>query len=117
MNETFIIVKWDLEGIHNWSDAPEEYAVLRNKHSHIFHFEVQILVTASRQVEFLAARRRLVKAVIDRYGPEPCDFGSMSCEDLANVLVSLGRDLYNCGTVVRVFEDVFVGSEVRRLDG
>jgi len=115
MNETFIVVKWDLGGTHNWPDAPIEYAVLRNKHGHIFHFEVQISVSASRQIEFLEARRRLMRATIAEYGPEPCDFRDKSCEDLANALIDCIGVIYGCGAIVRVFEDMFVGAEVRRL--
>jgi len=116
MKETFIIVKFDLEGSHNWPNAPDEYAMLRNRHGHIFHFEVQIPVDASRQIEFLEARRKLMRAIIDSYGSEPCDFEGMSCEDLANVLISWVRVLYVCGAIAKVSEDAFVGAEVRRLD-
>ncbi len=112
MNKSFIIVKWDLEGTHYWPDAPNEYTILRSPHGHIFHFEVQIPVTTSRQIEFLAFRRRLMNA----YGTEPCDFESKSCEDLANHLIDYVRYSYNCGAIARVFEDAFVGAEVERLD-
>jgi len=116
MNETFIIVKFDIEGSHYWSDAPEAYAILRNKHRHIFHFNTQVPVTASRQVEFLGARRKLMNAMTESYGIEPCDFGGMSCEDLAEDLIAQVKILYNCGAVVEVSEDAFVGAKVRRLD-
>ncbi len=118
LNKLFIIVKFDLEGMHYWPDAPNEYAVLRSPHGHVFHFEAQIPVTASRQIEFLEARRRLMGAMKAFYGSEPCDFGSMSCEDLANALIDCVRSCcsYSCGVIARVFEDAFVGAEVQRLE-
>lgn len=118
MSETFIIVKFDLEGSHNWPGAPSKYAVLRNKHSHIFHFEVQIPVAVSRQIEFLEARRALVEALKRFYGyeREVCKFWSASCEDLANATIDCVGRVYGCGAIVRVFEDAFVGAEVRRLN-
>lgn len=116
MSKTFIIVKFDLEGSHKWPDAPDKYALLRNRHGHIFHFEVRVPVTASRQIEFLDARRELKAAVEATYGYEPCDFYAMSCEDLAEYLIARVRALYDCGAIAKVYEDAFVGAEVRRLD-
>ncbi len=116
MSETSIIVKFDLEGSHCWPDAPNQYADLRSKHGHIFHFEAQIPITTSRQLEFLEIRRILMMVIVNSYGLEPCNFGDMSCEDLANVVIAYISHLYNCGAIVRVFEDAFVGAEVRRLD-
>ncbi len=113
MSKTFIIVKFDLEGYHKWPDAPDKYALLRARHGHVFHFEVLIPVMASRQVEFLEARRKLMEAIKDDYGSEPCDFYAMSCEDLANTLLNYVDD-YGLGAIARVFEDAFVGAEVRR---
>ena len=74
MSETCIIVKFDLEGCHKWPDAPDKYALLRDRHGHIFHFEAKVPVTASRQIEFLDARRELIRATTASYGKEPCDF-------------------------------------------
>lgn len=113
MNKSFIIVKWDLEGVHYWPDAPNEYVVLRERHGHIFHFEVQIPVSTSRQLEFLEVRRALMDATTYHYGGEPCDFRDSSCEDLASAILDFVEDIYGCDAVARVFEDLFVGAEVR----
>lgn len=115
MNETFVVVKFDLEGSHYWPDAPVEYTILRIQHGHVFHFEVHIPENASRQIEFLEARRELRQALIDRYGYEPCLFGARSCEDLARWLIDFVEAFYHCGAIVRVMEDMFVGAEVRKL--
>lgn len=113
MSETFIIVKFNIEGTHRWPNAPDKYAILRNRHGHIFRFEVQIPITTSRQIEFLEARRRLMRAIKDSYGHESCDFGGMSCEDLARIVITHVSGIYGCGAIARVFEDEFVGAEVR----
>ena len=111
--QTNIIVKWDLEGTHCWPNAPDEFAILRSPHSHIFRFVVHIPVTNSRQLEFLKVRRKLVRAVKDEYGDIVCEFGNNSCEDLAYSLAGRVFDLYDVHpSRVAVFEDTFVGAEV-----
>lgn len=114
MYQKSIIVKFDLEGGHQWSGAPEEFRPLRSFHKHIFHFEAYIPVDdPNRQIEFLKARLELRKAVIASYGAEPCDFWHMSCEMLAESLARLIKNKYGVEpTRVVVMEDVFVGAEI-----
>lgn len=121
MRQTNIIVKFDIEGEHAWPEAPEEYRFLASRHRHIFHFEVHIPVTESRQLEFLDVRRELLATVkasygyirSERGGLEPCDFRGMSCEQLAE---SVSRSVQNKYKVwpykVIVMEDAFVGAEI-----
>lgn len=113
MMKTNIVVKFDLEGRHCWPDAPDMYRLLRSRHSHIFHFEVHIPVTESRQLEFLDVRRELIRVMLTSYGNEPCDFRGRSCEQLC---LSVWRSVENVYKVtpdkVVVMEDSFVGSEV-----
>jgi len=106
-----IVVRWDLEGYHRWPDPPARYALLGSDHGHMFHFEVAIPVSGSRQLEFGEVRRLLQQAVLDRFGPEPCNFGSRSCEDLVEFVRWLTGNLVHEPVRVAVYEDRFVGAE------
>lgn len=109
-----IIAKFDMEGFHQWPEAPDDFKELRSKHGHIFHFECFIPVTeANRQLEFLKVRRELIAALRASYGKEPSDFRGMSCEMLADSLARTINNKYGVlPTKVIVMEDVFVGAEL-----
>ena len=111
---TSIIVKFDIEGFHQWPDAPDEFRELRSKHGHVFHFECFIPVTeADRQLEFLKVRRELIAALKASYGKEPSDFRGMSCEMLADSLARTIQNKYGAmPSRVIVMEDAFVGAEL-----
>lgn len=105
-----IVAKWDMLGTHAWLDAPLKYKMLRARHSHIFHFEVSIPVTQSRQLEFLDVRETLIGSLVASYRG---DFRGMSCEEIADSLGCTIHNLYEVWpTKVVVMEDQFVGSEV-----
>jgi hypothetical protein len=105
-----------MEGFHCWPDAPEEYKLLRAPHGHIFRFLCIIPVTESRQLEFLAVRRRLQQVLRNSYGAEPADFRSMSCEDLAESLIRSIRNIYEVESSVQVLEDPDVGAIVHSVE-
>ena len=110
---TNIIVKFDIEGFHKWPGPPDEYKRLGSEHGHVFHFEVHIPVTKSRQLEFLSVRRILMRIVKSSYGAEPSDFRGMSCEQLAESLWRSVENQYGVApTRVAVYEDQFVGAEL-----
>lgn len=117
-----LIVKFDLNGFHCWPEAPKKYGRLASPHGHIFHFEVVVPVTeATRQIEFLEMRERLMQAFRDSYmkddkqqkGPKLyCDFRGMSCEQLAESLARTCVNLYHVAPMkVVAMEDAFVGTE------
>ena len=106
---TNIIVKFDVEGLHKWPDAPPEYYFLIYPHKHFFHFEIHIPVGNSRQLEFIDVRARLLYEA-EAFGG---DFDNMSCEDLAAWMRGLVIAIYRVQPYrVAVFEDQFVGAEV-----
>lgn len=113
-----IIVSFDIEGVHRWPNAPDKYLLLRNPHSHIFHFDCEIPVTDyDREFEFLDVRRELIRAIRVSYGSsEPCDFRSMSCEELCVAVINTISNIYGArpNIAVAVREDAFVGAVVTR---
>lgn len=125
MINTYIIIKFQIEGFHNFPAARElfpEVGFLADRHRHIFHFECKKKVNHDdRDVEFILFKRLVMDYLIDSYGDirhieehtlpfyRHCEFGSMSCEMIARDLLE-HFDLEFCS----VSEDGENGAEVRR---
>lgn len=121
--KTNIIVRFQIEGFHNFPSANviyPEVGFLSERHRHIFHFECKKEVHHDdRDVEFILFKREIISWLIDRFGTGPvdheifppfyyyCEFGSMSCEMIAKSLVEKFQLNY-CS----VFEDGENGAEV-----
>ena len=105
----FAIVRFAVEGFHNWPNAvpPREYLAAR--HRHMFHYEVQIgLVHNDREIEFhdfLAfCKDNCMKG----------EMGGASCEDMAEALIKKITLRYpGRKVIVKVFEDGEVGAKLR----
>ena len=49
-----IIITTSFPGYHQWKDAPEKFAYLRNIHRHVFHVRAEMEVTHdNRDIEFI----------------------------------------------------------------
>lgn len=122
--ETFIFIRFRLEGFHNFPAARElfpEVGFLADRHRHIFHFECKKKVNHDdRDVEFILFKRLVMDYLIDSYGDirsgedslpfyRFCEFGSMSCEMIARDLLE-HFELESCS----VSEDGENGAEVYR---
>lgn len=88
--KTNIVVRLQVEGIHNWPDCPiKEVAFLKYPHRHIFHIECKKEVThLDRDIEIIQLKRKIVRYLLFNYGvdftdSEGCDFKSKSCEMIA----------------------------------
>lgn len=124
MIKTSIIIRFQLEGFHNFPQAKNifpEVGFLSDKHRHIFHFELKKQVNHDdRDVEFILFKREVESYLIDKYGgnyseDHPpfsyfCEFGSMSCEMIARDLLEK-FDLESCS----VFEDNENGSICEKI--
>lgn len=103
-----VIVKLQVEGIHNWSNCDiEEVMFLKHPHRHIFHIEVAKSVEDSdREIEIIMLKRH-IKTYL---GDEPIMFGSKSCEMIAEeLLVDFEADY------VIVLEDGENGAKISKL--
>lgn len=121
MTQTNIIIRFQLEGFHNFPKAKEifpEVSFLSDRHRHIFHFECEKKVNHDdRDVEFIMFKREVQSYLIDKYGTYnhdhfppfsyPLEFGSMSCEMIARELLEK-YDLESC----TVWEDFENGSKI-----
>jgi hypothetical protein len=112
-----VTAKFEVEGFHNWPEAPDGLIFLRTQHRHMFHVEVAVEVTeVNRQVEIILLRKQaervfksLAKSLANGVG---IDFGSRSCEMLASELglILIEQDL--AVAAVSVLEDGENGATV-----
>lgn len=112
-----------VEGTHNWPGCPfDEVDYLRLPHRHVFHIKAYKIVTHSdRDTEFIMLKHAIQKHFIEKYwsgwastdgfsGKALCEFGSMSCEMIAEELIEL-FDLSRC----EVSEDNENGAMVTKV--
>jgi hypothetical protein len=102
-----VVVTLQVEGIHSWPTCPiEEVDFLKLPHRHIFHVKAMKEVRhKDREVEIIMLKRAM-KLFLDKFEG---NFGTMSCEQIASVLVE-NFDLVNC----EVLEDNENGAKVVR---
>lgn len=82
-----VLATLQLEGFHRWESAPDAVSFLRERHRHLFHMELLAPVMhADRDVEIIDLRRRAIDLLTGRFG-EPCEFGTLSCEHIAEFLL------------------------------
>lgn len=95
-------------GFHAWGGAPDEFEYLRDVHRHEFVIECRVAVNdPNREVECNKLKQDVEAYLHDQFG-DPCEFGGMSCEHIAQDLV-LAFNLSAC----KVLEDGLNGAEVR----
>lgn len=83
MGNTIIFITTQKSLIHNYPNAPQSVAHLRNLHRHMFHFKVSIEVfNNDRDVEFLLFKTAVEEA-IDKMIPHT---SSSSCERMADLI-------------------------------
>lgn len=102
--ERLIVVKFQVEGTHCWPECPiDEVKFLRDPHRHMFHIQATKKVGHNdRDVEIIKLKREMQQFLLSCYGDEvgTCDFGRMSCEDIAELLIEDFK-LHSC----QVLED------------
>ena len=102
-----VVVSFSIEGFHNWPEAKEEFpevAFLSDRHRHQFGFRCYASVThTDRDEEFILMQRKLKKQLRRTFGGNILEFGRMSCEDIAEWILthSSNGNLYK----VEVWED------------
>ena len=102
-----VVVSFSLEGFHCWPEAKEvfpEVGFLSDRHRHMFGFRCYAKVShTDRDEEFILMQRKLKKQLRVTFGGNILEFGRMSCEDIAEWILthSSNENLYK----VDVWED------------
>ena len=112
--KTNIIVKLQVEGLHNWPNAKNvfpEVGFLSNMHRHKWFITAKKEVMHDdRDVEFIMFKRDISDYLEEQYYNRTTrthEFGSQSCEMLAKEIL----EEFDC-VYVSVFEDNENGAEV-----
>jgi len=108
---TWAIIKAQVEGIHRFPEATGEEEFLSYPHRHIFHIIVYIeQFHGDRDIEYLD-----FKKFLSRSCPKG-DIGTMSCEQIAENVLSRIREKYpNRKVKIVVLEDGENGAELEEL--
>lgn len=82
----YVILKTSVEGFHRWPNAGDVCSFLRSNHRHVFEIRCMCYVTDSdREVEIITKQREVFEFLSSEYG-SPCQFGTMSCEQIAETI-------------------------------
>ena len=105
---TQLVISFEIDGIHCWPNAPEQYKEFRQPHRHLFKVVGWYSTGCSsdptrRDKELFELRQEAINCLKNfgtSQGQEPVDYGQLSCEGIADYLkLKIG------------FSKVFVGEE------
>lgn len=107
-----VICRTSVEGFHAWKNAPDEFDFLKHRHHHFFNICSQINVNHNdRDVEFIVMANKIKHYIESIYLINGyCEFGGMSCEDIADELMQAFPEMVSC----EVNEDGFGGAVITR---
>ena len=109
---TELVISFEVDGIHFWPNAPEQYKEFSHPHRHLFKVICWYPTGDSddlirREREFWELRQQTIAHLHDVFGREPIDFGPRSCEGISDFLKKeMGFSRVFCG------EDWFLGATV-----
>lgn len=111
--KTVATVRFQVEGFHSWPEAPIGRAYLRDRHRHLFYYEVSVeLGHSDREIEFHDLKDFCLDHALMG------DMGRTSCEQMAEHLMRALMVEYPVRDLaVSVFEDGEVGATVTYLEG
>lgn len=87
-----VIVQFQVEGFHNYPDAPKQVEFLKHNHRHTFIVKAGYNVNdLNREREIFISRDEVLFYLNEAFGV-PCQFDSMSCEMIANEILEFAKD-------------------------
>lgn len=97
----------EIIGFHRYPTAPQFCLYLAARHRHTFVIRASFSVSHNnRQVEINQRQNEIKSYLCTKYG-EPCEFGDMSCEDIAEELLT-----QFAASRVQVLEDGYGGATI-----
>ncbi|UGY13763.1 hypothetical protein HAP48_0035105 [Bradyrhizobium septentrionale] len=112
MTDATIFVRFTVPGFHRWAGAPARRSYLADRHRHLFHVEVRMMVAHDdREVEFHDLMDHARAIVVDDLGVDG-NFGAHSCEMIGRELGDRLAKSYQRNVVVIVSEDNECGAMV-----
>jgi hypothetical protein len=117
-----IIIKTQFTALHQWSECDiEKVSFLKELHRHIFFVKIKFFVKENnRELEFFECKNfidtfinnKLLKPHINPNHSVCASLGNMSCEDIAETILSFLQNKKLPVCYVSVFEDNENGAEV-----
>ena len=87
-----VIIKFNIDGFHNYPNAPEQVNFLFFKHRHTFQIKAGYkVIDLNREREIFICRDEVINYLNESFGV-PCEFGAMSCEMIANEILEFSKD-------------------------
>lgn len=106
----FVLTHNAVVGFHFYPNAPQFCSYLENKHRHVFVIRCKFQVSHNeREIEINEQQNRIESFLFTSFG-NPCDFGAMSCESIAQVLMEHFAHIMEC----EVLEDNYGGASLTR---
>ena len=87
-----VIIKFEVDGFHNYPDAPAEVNFLQNKHRHTFVITCAYNVKSLKREKEIFIQRDLVKEYLHESFGNQCQFDDMSCEMIASEILEFAQE-------------------------
>lgn len=84
---TEVQIQLPIEGFHSWPGAFDAVGFLRDRHRHTFFVRMGFAVHHDDRDLEIFVLRDMIRAYIGMHYGTPAEFGSMSCESIARILV------------------------------
>lgn len=98
-----VVTDFDIEGYHNYPQAPEKKDFLKWPHRHLFRIRVFYSVKELNREKEIFIQEDLIKEYLSESYGVPCSFGTMSCEHIANDILEFSET--DGAYRVEVYED------------
>lgn len=87
-----VIIQFEIEGFHNYPNAPQAVHFLSYDHRHTFKVKAGYLVSdLNREKEIFLCRDEVKEYLNESFG-YPCQFENMSCEMIASLVLDFGGE-------------------------
>ena len=100
----------EIEGFHRYPGAPAECAYLADKHRHVFVIECAFEVGHNEREIEIITQQGIIEDFISLHWGRPAQFGTMSCESIAQELIEAFPAMCSC----TVKEDGYGGASLTR---
>lgn len=89
--KAIVIIQFNVEGFHQYNDAPEVVSFLSQRHRHTFVVRCGYGVTdLNREREIFLCREEIKQYLCETFG-SPCEFEDRSCEAIATEILEYGK--------------------------
>ena len=88
-----VLCELPIEGFHQWPNAIDEVKFLKHPHRHTFVVRMAFGVTHDDRDKEIFILRDMIRRFIEKHYGSPAQFGPMSCESIARILLEQFRNM------------------------